>query len=43
MKTGPDTLFTANNESGRVKYETRTDALDTVENELGDAKHEIET
>jgi hypothetical protein len=43
LKTGPDALVIAENESGRAKHETGTDALRTVENEFGSAKHEIET
>jgi hypothetical protein len=39
MKTGPDTLCTAENESGNAKQENWTDALGTNENEIGRAKH----
>jgi hypothetical protein len=39
-KTEPDTLGTAENESGGAKHENGTDALSTVENESGRAKHE---
>jgi hypothetical protein len=36
MKTGPDALGTAENESGRAKYQkTEPDALGTAENECG--------
>jgi hypothetical protein len=38
MKTGPDALGTAENESGSAKYENGTRR--TAENELGSAKHE---
>jgi hypothetical protein len=48
MKSGPDTLGTAGNKSGRAKHKNGTDALDTVENDALDtvenesesAKHE---
>jgi hypothetical protein len=40
MKKGPDALGTAENESGRAKYEKGLDALGTAENESGRAKHE---
>jgi hypothetical protein len=40
MKAGPDALGTAENESGRAKYENRTDARGTVDKEFGSAKYE---
>jgi hypothetical protein len=40
MKKGLDALGTAENESGRAKYEKVLDALGTAENESGRAKHE---
>jgi hypothetical protein len=40
MKTGPDDLVTAENESGSKNIENVTDALDTAENESGSAKYE---
>jgi hypothetical protein len=40
MKTVPDALGTAENESERAKHENGTRALGTAENESGSAKHE---
>jgi hypothetical protein len=40
MKTGPDALDVAENESGAQNMKMGADALDTVENESGIAKHE---
>jgi hypothetical protein len=40
MKTGPDALGTAKNESGSAKHEKGPHALDTAANENGRAKHE---
>jgi hypothetical protein len=39
MKTGADTLGTAENESGRAKHEKGP--VDTAEHEFGSAKSEI--
>jgi hypothetical protein len=43
MKTGPDAIGTAENESVRATHENGTDALGTAENYYGHAKHEIGT
>jgi hypothetical protein len=40
MKTRPDTLGTAQNESGAQNMKTGPDALGTAENEFGHSKHE---
>jgi hypothetical protein len=40
MKTGPDSLGTAENEFGRAKHETGLDFHGTDKNESGIAKHE---
>jgi hypothetical protein len=40
VKTGLDTLGTAENEFGRAKMKTGPDALGTAENESKRAKHE---
>jgi hypothetical protein len=40
MKTRPDALVSAENDSGRAKHENETDAHGTVENESGHTKHE---
>jgi hypothetical protein len=40
MKTGPDTLGTVDNKSGRAKLETGPDTLGTAENKSGRAKQE---
>jgi hypothetical protein len=39
MKTGPDALGTAQNESGRAKHKKGPDALGTTQNESGSAKN----
>jgi hypothetical protein len=41
MKTVPNALNTAENESGAQNMKTEPDDLDTAENESGSAKHEI--
>jgi hypothetical protein len=38
MKTGPDALGTAENESGREKHETGPDDIGTAKNESESAK-----
>jgi hypothetical protein len=43
MKTGPDALGTAENESGAQNRKTGPDALGTAENESERAKHENDT
>jgi hypothetical protein len=43
MITGPDTLGTAENETGSENIKKGPDALDTAENESESAKHENET
>jgi hypothetical protein len=40
MKTGPDALFTAENESSSAKHEKGPDALGSAENMSGSGKHE---
>jgi hypothetical protein len=40
MKTGPNALGTAENDSGRENIKTIPDGLGTTENESGSAKHE---
>jgi hypothetical protein len=40
MKTGPDILFTVENESGNAKHEKGPDALGTAENMSWSGKHE---
>jgi hypothetical protein len=40
MKTGPDALGIAENESGSENMKTGLDAIGTAENESGRAKHE---
>jgi hypothetical protein len=40
MKTRPDALISAENESGRAKHKNGTDTLGIAENESGRAKHE---
>jgi hypothetical protein len=40
LKTGPDVLVTAENESGAQTMKTGPDVLGTAENEFESAKHE---
>jgi hypothetical protein len=40
MKTIPDALVSAENDSGRAKHENGTDTLGTAENEFGRTKLE---
>jgi hypothetical protein len=43
MRTGPDTLGTAQNEFGSAKHENGTRRPRTVENQFDIAKHENDT